>query len=204
MADDKTKRAVYSAMGRFYNSKDLSDFIITSNGSTWNVHRLLLCLHSDVFAKWFTGGFEYNIQGLKLLSTSYFQDLIDAELQPYDLAAAVAVAYEAPGATSAIREVLVAEIVGNQQHFLPNEPAEDSEELEEAISAYPEFALEIIKAKGNRQGTEERKWLEYKCPKCRGSFQAPYSEKHDVLYACRFCTASMDGKSWQKHVRPYI
>lgn len=58
MAADSTKRTVYSAISRFLDSKDFSDFVIVSNGTMRNVHRLLLCLDSDVFAKWCPGSFQ--------------------------------------------------------------------------------------------------------------------------------------------------
>lgn len=51
MADTDTKSALCGNLARFLDSPDLSDFAITSNGARWNVHRLVLSLHSDVLNK---------------------------------------------------------------------------------------------------------------------------------------------------------
>ncbi|KAK4499024.1 hypothetical protein PRZ48_009536 [Zasmidium cellare] len=68
MAQDSAKLALSGAVSRFLDSPDLADFEITCLKQSWKVHRFLLCLHSDVFQAWFTGGHEEATKGKANLS----------------------------------------------------------------------------------------------------------------------------------------
>ena len=51
MGDYTAKQALCGGLARYLDSAALSDFTITCNGQQWKVHRLILSLHSPVFAK---------------------------------------------------------------------------------------------------------------------------------------------------------
>jgi hypothetical protein len=55
MAEDQEKLA---ALAQMKNCADLADFIIVADGKTWNVHRLVLAMHSNVLKQMCSGNFQ--------------------------------------------------------------------------------------------------------------------------------------------------
>ena len=60
MADHPAEKAFCARLGAFINgnSSELADFTIVCGNREWNVHRLVLALHSDVLKKSCAGSFK--------------------------------------------------------------------------------------------------------------------------------------------------
>ncbi|KAF2161982.1 hypothetical protein M409DRAFT_27708 [Zasmidium cellare ATCC 36951] len=260
MADDNVKLALCGAVGSFLESADLSDFIIKCNGTTFNVHRFLLCLHSDVLAKWCTGDFKeskkgevdltihekqhiealvkylytfdysaeaieshadkmsfhvtmcviadkYNIAGLKTLSISKFKAIVNTTETASELVEPCLLAYGSAIATSVIRKLIVAIVVIRRNTLLPTTATEDSQQLEEAMRTYPDFAIDVAKyVVVSAELPPQCSQLNFKCDNafCGHRFKTHLGWSRHISYTCPKCSTSRTGEGWHLTCRTTV
>ncbi|KAI5365919.1 Putative BTB/POZ domain-containing protein [Septoria linicola] len=58
MADNESKLAFGGNVSKLYGDKELADFVIICGERRWDVHRVILTLHSDVLSKSCSGNFK--------------------------------------------------------------------------------------------------------------------------------------------------
>ncbi|PPJ54557.1 hypothetical protein CBER1_06645 [Cercospora berteroae] len=78
MANETARRAFYDKLSDLHNKDDLTDFVIVCHDHQWNVHRLVLALHSDVLSKACSSGFKESREKTINLSPGHQPEVIEA------------------------------------------------------------------------------------------------------------------------------
>ena len=142
-------------------------------------------------------GDKYEMRPLQDLATEKFKKQTTNSLPTgSDLANAALCAYDAPGATTVIRKVIVKLAIDQKQISteISDEPAND---FERAMQACPGLCLDIVKV---QQSMIPPSTVSYRCPNCQAvSTQAITLRLSNQYFRCYNCSGSYLGYQWAQY-----
>ncbi|WPB01380.1 uncharacterized protein RHO25_006006 [Cercospora beticola] len=242
MANGTVQQHFCNRLEDFFGKDDLTDFVIVCGEQEFEVHRLVLALHSDVLFKACTGGFKesherkidltadhepihiavlveymytfglcvpvgkdetldflvhmailadkYNMKHLHEEATSTFK-MFQPICRPAIIANAAELAYDAPAATSEIREAICSQVAEHKE-WLRNE---DGKPLVQTMEEVGSFAVDVAKRIAMPAPPTWTK-SSRKCPLCRTWQQFPSPLAAHRVYTCDTCPAASKGSNW--------